>query len=80
LWELFISDFGYGKFCPQKLKSKAGFSLQEFLQDVGIPRHLHTDVAKEMTLGTWLKTCKEAGIKLPQQSCIAYARTGLRWR
>jgi hypothetical protein len=61
--QLFISDFGFGKFCPQKLKSEAGYSLQEFLQDVGIPRHLHTDVAKEMTLGTWSKVCKEAGIK-----------------
>jgi hypothetical protein len=61
--QLFMSDFGFGKFCPQRLKSEAGFSLQEFLQDVGIPRHIHTDVAKEMTLGTWQKVCKEAGIK-----------------
>jgi hypothetical protein len=61
--QLFISDFGFGKFCPQRLKSEAGYSLQEFLQDVGIPRHLHTDAAKEMTLGTWSKVCKEAGIK-----------------
>ena len=61
--QLFMSDFGFGKFCPQRLKSEAGFSLQEFLQDIGIPRHIHTDVAKEMTLGTWQKVCKEAGIK-----------------
>jgi hypothetical protein len=61
--QLFMSDFGFGKFCPQRLKSQADFSLQEFLQDVGIPRHIHTDVAKEMTLGTWQKVCKEAGIK-----------------
>jgi hypothetical protein len=48
-----MNDFGFGKFCPQWLKSESGFSLQEILQDVGIPRHIHTDVAKEMTLGTW---------------------------
>jgi hypothetical protein len=48
---IFISNVGFGKFCPQKLKFEAGHSLQEFLQDVGIPKHLHTDVAKEMTLG-----------------------------
>jgi hypothetical protein len=58
-----MSDFGFGKVCPQRLKSEAGASLQEFLQDVGIPRHLYTDIAKEMTLGTWAKICKDAGIK-----------------
>jgi hypothetical protein len=61
--QLFMSDFGFGKICPQRLKSEAGASLQEFLQDVGIPRHLHTDNAKEMTLGTWARVCKDAGIK-----------------
>ena len=35
--QLFMSDFGFGKFCPQRLKSEAGFSLQEFLQ-----RHWNT--------------------------------------
>ncbi len=61
--QFFISDFGFGKFFPRKIKSEAGHSHQEFLRDVGIPKHLHTDVAKEMTLGTLSKTCKEAGIK-----------------
>ncbi len=27
--QLFMSDFGFGKFCPQKLKSEADFSLQK---------------------------------------------------
>jgi hypothetical protein len=58
-----MSDFGFGKICPQRLKSEAGALLQEFLLDVGIPRHLHTDIAKEMTLGTWARVCKDAGIK-----------------
>jgi hypothetical protein len=30
---------------------------------VGIPKELHTDGAKEMTLGTWKQVCREAGIK-----------------
>jgi hypothetical protein len=51
------------KFRSQRLKSEVGFSLQEFLHNVGIPRHIHNDVAKEMTLGAWQKVCKEAGIK-----------------
>ena len=50
-------------FFPQKLKSEAGFPLQEFIQDVGKRKHIHTDVAKEMTLETWQRVCKEAGIK-----------------
>ncbi len=61
--QLFMSDFGFGKVCPQKFKSEAGTSLQEFIQDIGIPRHLHTDNAKEMTLGTWARVCKDAVIK-----------------
>lgn len=64
--QIFISDFSFGKFCPQKFKSEAGHSLQEFLflRDVGILDHLHTDVEKEITLGAWLKTCKEADIQI----------------
>lgn len=45
------------------LKSEAGDSLQLFIQDVGIPQHLHTDLAKEITLGKWAKLCKDASIK-----------------
>ncbi|MGH7954922.1 MAG: hypothetical protein ACREOZ_03085, partial [Gloeomargaritales cyanobacterium] len=38
-----------------KSKSGAGDALGEFVQDVGIPRELHTDNAKEETLGRWRK-------------------------
>ncbi len=61
--QMFIGDFSFGKFCHQRLKSEAGFSLQEFLHDARIPKHIHTDVAKEITLGTWQRVRKEAGIK-----------------
>ncbi len=30
---------------------------------MGIHHHLHTDIAKEMTMGTWARVCKDAGIK-----------------
>mmetsp|Transcript_24287 Transcript_24287/g.34810 ORF Transcript_24287/g.34810 Transcript_24287/m.34810 type:complete len:1184 (-) Transcript_24287:1334-4885(-) len=63
--QLFITDFGYQKLVPQKLKSEAGHSLLEgLIQDVGIPDHIHTDMAKELTLGTWSKVCKEHHIKM----------------
>jgi hypothetical protein len=64
--QLFITDFGYGKITPMKAKSEAGTALQELIQDVGIPEHIHTDGAKELTLGTWKKACNEAGIKMTQ--------------
>ncbi len=58
-----MSEFGYGNFFPMKLKSEAGYALQELIQDVGIPYHIHTDGAKEMTMGNWKQLCQEAGIK-----------------
>jgi hypothetical protein len=64
--QLFISDFGYGKFCPMRLKSEAGYALQELIQDVGIPKHIHADGAKEMTMGNWKQICRDAGIRTSQ--------------
>jgi hypothetical protein len=61
--QLFMTDFRYGKIVPMKAKSEAGYALKELIQDVGIPKHLHTDGAKELTMGIWKQVCKEAGIK-----------------
>jgi hypothetical protein len=61
--QLFMTDFGYGKVVPMRAKSEAGHALKELIQDVGIPKHLHTDGAKELTMGLWNQVCKEAGIK-----------------
>jgi hypothetical protein len=59
-----------------KAKSEAGFVLKELIQDVGIPKHIHTDGAKELTLGTWKDACHDAGIRVtntennsPWQNC-----------
>ena len=62
--QLFVNDQGYMKITPMKLKSEAAFALKELIQDVGIPYHMHTDEAKETTLGTWQKTCKEHSIAM----------------
>jgi hypothetical protein len=58
-----VTDFGYAKFTPMRAKSEAGFSLKELIQDVGIPKDLHMDGAKQLTMGTWKQICQEAGIK-----------------
>lgn len=44
--QLFISDFVYLKFCPQKRKSEAPYSLQELIRDVGIPSQEAKPLAK----------------------------------
>jgi hypothetical protein len=46
-----------------RTKSEAGYALKELIQDVGIPKEIHTDGAKELTLGTWKQVCRDAGIK-----------------
>ena len=61
--QLFVTDFGYAKFSPMQSKSEAGFTLKELIQDVGIPKELHTDGAKELTKGIWKQVCQESGIK-----------------
>jgi hypothetical protein len=63
--QLFVTEFGYTKFTPMKTKGEAGHALKELLQDVGIPGELHTDGAKELTMGTWKQVYRDAGIKTP---------------
>jgi hypothetical protein len=36
-------------------------ALEELFQDVGVPRHMHTDGAKELTTGHWRKVCQSYG-------------------
>jgi uncharacterized lipoprotein YehR (DUF1307 family) len=64
--QLFITNFSFSKFAPMKAKSEAILALQELIQDIGIPEHVHTDGAKEMTAGDWKKICNEFGIKMSQ--------------
>jgi len=49
-----------------KLKSEAGYALKELIQDVGIPKEIHTDGAKELTAGMWKQICRDADIKVSQ--------------
>ena len=64
--QLFITDFGYAKFTPMRLKSEAPQALKELIQDVGIPSEIHTDGAKELTQGSWKQICQESGIRVTQ--------------
>ncbi|MGH3054467.1 MAG: hypothetical protein ACRDL7_05760, partial [Gaiellaceae bacterium] len=51
--QVFVNDMEFVRFIPMQSKSAAGDALAEFIQDVGIPSTLHTDNAKEETLGRW---------------------------
>ena len=61
--QIFVNDIGYTYLTPMKLKSQAGHALLEFIQDIGIPSALHTDGAKEQTMGKWRDVCMSHGIK-----------------
>jgi len=61
--QVFVTDFGYAKFSLMKSKEEASYALKELIQDIGIPSELHTDGAKELTMGTWKQVCRDWGIK-----------------
>jgi len=46
-----------------RTKAEAGYALKELIQDVEIPKEIHTNGAKELTMGTWKQVCQDAGIK-----------------
>jgi hypothetical protein len=62
--QIFTTNVGFTKFIPLKSKGNAAEALLEFIMDIGIPEQIHTDGAKEMTLGNWKKTCSEHGIRM----------------
>jgi hypothetical protein len=71
--QIFINDAGYTKFMPMKQNSEAGFTLLEFIQDVGIPYTIHADDAKELMKGKWCEVCRDPGIKQTQtEPCIPF--------
>jgi hypothetical protein len=64
--QLFVTDFSYMRFVPMKNKSKAGFALQELIQEVGKPNQMHTDGAKQLTTGKWKEVCRDSNLKMSQ--------------
>jgi hypothetical protein len=64
LAQLYVNDIKYMRIMPMKRKSEAPFTLQELIQDVGVPAALHCDGAKELQLSKWRDICNDFGIKL----------------
>ena len=63
LTKVFIDGKGGTYFYPLREKAAVGSSLMTFIQDIGVPRDLVTDGAKEETLGEWLETTKKFRIR-----------------
>ena len=64
--QIFVNNVDFVKLIPMRRKAEAGDSLVEFIQDVGIPSEMHTDMSKEQTLGKWGQTMKKFDIKSTQ--------------
>jgi hypothetical protein len=61
--QIFVNNVGFYHITPMECESQASEALVEFIQHVGIPHHLHTDVAKTQTLGEWKRIVKQYHIK-----------------
>lgn len=64
--QIYTNDINFTKFIPMKKKSDAPDTLLAFMQDVGIPSHLHSDDAKELTQGRMGEITRKAWIKTSQ--------------
>ncbi len=64
--QVYMNDVNFTKIVPMKTKAEAPDTLVQFMQDIGIPSHLHSDDAKELTQGRmgdiirkcWIKATK----------------------
>ena len=68
--QIFATDYHYIKAYPMKSKADCHMTLKEFFHDVGIPRVLVPDNAKEMVLGDMRKEANKA--QMPVQPIEAY--------
>jgi hypothetical protein len=64
--QIYTNDVHFTKIFPLKTKSEAPDSLVQFMQDVGIPSHLHSDDAKELTQGRMGDIIRKCWIKATQ--------------
>ena len=64
--QVYTNDIHFTKIIPMKKKSEAPDSLIHFMQDVGIPSHLHSDDAKELTQGRMGEIVHKCWIKATQ--------------
>jgi hypothetical protein len=64
--QMYTNDVNFTKFYPMKKKSDAPDTLISFMQDIGIPSELHSDDAKELTLGKMGDLARQFWIRTTQ--------------
>ena len=70
--QIFVNNLDFMRFVPMRKKKAAGHALEEFFQDVGVPRHLHVDNAPELNSGHW-KTVRESQGGIRQTTTEPYS-------
>jgi len=61
--QIFVNNVGFYHVTPLECESQASDALLEFIQQVGLPNHLHTDGSKAQTMGEWKNIVKKYHIK-----------------
>jgi peptide methionine sulfoxide reductase MsrB len=66
--QVYTNDKNFTKFIPMKKKSDVSQTLVQFMQATGIPSHLHTVDAKEITQGKWESLQESVGLRCHRES------------
>ena len=61
--QVFATEHNHSYVSPMPVKSHAHVALTEYYENVGVPRHMQMDGAKELTEGHWKKNILEQQIK-----------------
>ena len=61
-FQLFTNRASFTKAYPMESKGDAGYALNRFIHEVGVPTEMHTDGSKEQGLGRWKRTCQKHSI------------------
>jgi hypothetical protein len=64
--QVYINNVHFTKIIPMKTKAEAPGTHVQFMQDIGIPSHLHSDDAKELTQGRMGDIVHKCWIKATQ--------------
>jgi hypothetical protein len=59
--QVFVNDLGFSMVVPMTSKSMAYKALGDLFENFGVPTLLHTDGAKELTLGKWREVREKQG-------------------
>jgi len=63
--QIYINNVSFVCAYPMNSSSEAPNSLVEFIQDIGIPHHIHYDNALELARGKWQKMSLTTKTKIP---------------